>query len=163
VAFNIGLSNLPSRLENTSSQPILGASGGINLSRHVALIGEYTYQLMSSIREESFHTQLFAGAVRLSLSGNKVVPYLLFGGGGSRLTASESYISASAKGGYFAAAGGAAIFIGRSWGLRPEFRYNRVSLSYAGPTANNVNSIQTNSVQFDSGIFFQFGGNSSRK
>jgi hypothetical protein len=165
AAFNAGWSNLSSKLENTKSLPVLGASGGINLSRHVAAIGEYNYQFMSRYGAESLHAQLFGGAARLSLRGNKVVPYLLLGGGGASETASVPYtgpgpissISASAHGGYFAAAGGATIFIGRSWGLRPEFRYNYVSLSYAGQSA------QVNSVQIDSGVFFQFGGKSSGK
>lgn len=165
AAFNVGWSNLPSKLDNTRARPILGASGGINLSRHLAVIGEYTFQFMSPVSGVSAHAQLFGCAARLSLRGNRVVPYLLLGGGGASLTASEPFtgpsfvssISASAHGGYFAAAGGATIFIGRSWGLRPEFRYNYVSLSYSGQ------STQVNSVQFDSGVFFQFGGKSSRK
>ena len=165
AGFNVGWSNLPSKLENTRSYPIVGASGGINLSRHVAAIGEYSYQFMSEIGGVSPHTQLLGGAARVSLRGNRVVPYLLLGGGGASLAASETYtgpslissISASAHGGYFAAAGGATIFIGRSWGIRPEFRYGYVSLSYAGQ------SDQVNSVQIDSGVFFQFGGRSSKK
>lgn len=170
AAFNVGWSNLPNKLENTRSFPIVGASGGINISRHVAAIGEYTYQFMSRIDAVSLHTQLFGGAARLSLSGKRVVPYVLLGGGGASLTASEpitsptltSSISATASGGYFAAAGGATIFMGRSWGLRPEFRYNYVSLSYGGQTSNNVNSAHVNSVQIDCGVFFQFGGKARR-
>lgn len=166
AAFNVGWSNLPSKLEHTRSYPFVGASGGFNLSRHVAVIGEYGYQFMSQIGAESFHNELFGGAARFSLSGNGVVPYLLLGGGGASLTASEAYngpgpitsVSATAHGGYFAAGGGATIFMGRSWGLRPEFRYNYVSLSYGGQTSNNVNSAQVNSVQIDAGVFFQFGG-----
>jgi hypothetical protein len=159
AAFNVGWSNIPSKLDtaDTNNHPNYGFSTGVNLSSNVAVVGEYTYQPMAPLEGVAFHTQLFGGAVRLSFGGNRVVPYAMVDGGGARLTGSESGVAVSANGGYFGGGGGANIYLGKNWGIRPEFRYNYMRLSIS-----NV-SQSVNVAQFTTGFFFQFGGQSSKK
>jgi hypothetical protein len=159
AAFNVGWSNLPTKLDpsDTNSHPSFGGSGGVNLSKNLAAVGEYNYQLMNALDGVGFNTQFFGGAVRLSFGGSRVVPYLVAGGGGARLTGSESGVSVSSNGGYVSTGGGASIFLGRSWGIRPEFRYNYLHLTFAGITQNS------NIAQVSTGFFFQFGGRTPNK
>lgn len=158
-AFNVGWSNLPTKLNPSDSNhhPNFGGSSGINLSKHIAVVGEYSYQLMSPFEGVAFNTQFFGGATRLSFGGNRVVPYLVLGGGGARLTGSETGVSVSSNGGYFGTGGGVSIFLGRTWGIRPEVRYNYLHLAFEGLTQN------ANIAQISTGLFFQFGGKSSSK
>jgi hypothetical protein len=156
--FTIGWSNIPTKLDpsDTNNHPNLGGSFGVNLTNHVGVVGEYKYQLMAPLDGVAFNTQLFGGALRYSFGGHKVVPYVVLGGGGARLTGSESGVTATANGGYFGTGAGASLFLGKNWGIRPEFRYDYLHLSLAGVTQNaNITEVST-------GLFFQFGGTSSR-
>jgi hypothetical protein len=159
AAFNIGWSNIPAKLDpsDSNNHPNFGGSTGINLSNNLAVVGEYTYQPMSSLDGVAFHTQLFGGVARFSVGGNRVVPYVVLGGGGARLTGSESSVNVSANGGYFGGGGGAHIYLGRNWGIRPELRYSYMRLSISGVSQS------VNVAQFSTGFFFQFGGQSSNK
>jgi Outer membrane protein beta-barrel domain len=158
AAFNVGWSNIPGQLDPSdgNSHPNFGGSAGVNLSRNVGVLGEFTYQPMKPLNGVGFNTQLFGGALRYSLGRSKVSPYLVFAGGGARLTGSESGVSATATGNYLGSGAGASIFLRRNWGLRPEFRYNYLHLSLAGVTQNS------NISQLSVGFFFQFGGRPSR-
>lgn len=157
-AFNAGWSNIPSKLNPSDSNdhPNFGGTFGVNLSGSAAVLGEYTYQRMSPLDGVGFNTQLFGGAFRYSFPATRVVPYLVFGGGGARLTGSESGVSVSANGSYFGSGAGASIFLGRSWGIRPEFRYNYLHLTFGGVTQNE------NIAQITTGLFVRFGGRSSK-
>jgi hypothetical protein len=159
AAFGVGWSNIPRKLDpaDTNNHPNFAFSGGVNLSSNLAVVGEYTYQPMSPLDGVAFHTQLFGGAARFSLGGQRVVPYVLVGGGGARLTGSESGVAVSANGGYFGGGGGAHIYLGRNWGIRPELRYNHMRLSISGVSQS------LNVAQFSTGFFVQFGGESSNK
>jgi hypothetical protein len=135
----------------------LGFSGGVNLSQYIAVIGEYNYFSMPQVEAVNMDMMGYGGAVRFNLvSKGKVVPYGLFGGGGARLTASESGASVSSNGAYFGAGGGVSLFLGKNWGVRPEFRYNRFHYSFEGVTGD------TNVLAATGGIFFQFGGTAQK-
>jgi hypothetical protein len=137
----------------TNSHQEFGFSGGENLSPSFTVLGEYSYMPMGSYDTVSFITQLAGGGVRFNLGASgKVVPYVLGSGGVDRFTGAVGEASASAVGGYVAFGGGASIYLGENWGIRPDFRYERQFISFAGITSN------TNVVVGSGAIFFQFGG-----
>jgi hypothetical protein len=95
--------------------------------------------------------------MRYSFGAAKVAPYFLVGGGGSRGGFGTSGLSVSVTGGYIGVGGGASIFLGKNWGIRPEFRYNDVFFSGGGTTSN------AGMYQATGGVFFQFGGEDKKK
>jgi hypothetical protein len=133
----------------------LGFSGGANLNEYVTVIGEYNHFSMPQVQGVNMGMSGYGGAVRFNLaSKGRVVPYGVFGGGGARLTASESGVGVSSNGGYFGGGGGANLYLGKNWGIRPEFRYNRYFYTFDGINGN------TNVLTAAAGVFFQFGGKS---
>jgi hypothetical protein len=88
-------------------------------------------------------------------SSEKFVPYVLGALGVGRqslgLSASAGGSSASenlatSNSAYLGVGAGARIFVGDSWGFKPEFRYQRYTGSQGG-----------NSAVFTVGLFYQFG------
>ena len=156
VDFNAGYSYIGKGTDfNTTdiNRYALGFSGGANLSQSITVLGEYNYFSMPQVQGVSMNMQVYGGALRFNLAPNdKVVPYGVFGGGGARLTGSESGVSVGSNGGYFGLGGGAAIYCGKNWGIRPEFRYNRFYYTFDGISGN------TNVLTATAGLFFQFGG-----
>lgn len=151
VSGNVGYSNLTGA--DGKNHINFGGSGGVNLSPRVTLLGEYTYMPMGSLTGVAFNTQLFGVASRLNFGNSKrVVPYALVGFGFDRLNGSESGASVSANGSYVAVGGGAGIYCGKNWGIRPEFRWERQEVTFAGLIAD------TNVVMGSGSIFFQWGG-----
>jgi hypothetical protein len=67
------------------------------------------------------------------------------------ITGSAAGVSASvsANGGYFGAGFGAEI--GNKFGIRPEFRYSRYQLSFAGVSGGS------NVVSVGASVFYRFG------
>ncbi len=159
AAFTVGWSNIPKKLDtaDTNNHTNYGFSTAYNMSPNFAVVADYTYQPMSSLDGVAFHTQMFGGAARFSFGGNRMVPYVVVGGGGAQLTGSESGVAVSANGGYFGGGGGAHIYLGKNWGIRPELRYDYMRLSLSGVTQS------INASQFTTGFFFQFGGHSPSK
>jgi hypothetical protein len=128
---------------------LYGANGGYNVTPYVTVLGEWGYVPLASFSDVSVKTQLFGGGARFNLTpGKKIVPYGVFNVGGDRLALSESGFSGSANGYYFGFGGGASCYVGKNWGVRPEFRY--VRLEY--------NSLGFNSFAMTGGIFYQWGG-----
>jgi hypothetical protein len=135
----------------------VGVSGGANLTPSVALIGEFNYMSMPQVQSVNIYMDGYGAAVRFNVpTRGKAVPYGVFGGGGARLTAYESGASVTSNGSYFGGGGGVSLYLGRTWGIRPEFRYNRFDFSYSGISAN------TNTIAATVGAFFQFGGTTRR-
>jgi len=131
----------------------LGFSGGANLNQSMTVLGEYNYFSMPQVQKVNMNMQGYGGAVRFNLATyGRFVPYGVFGGGGARLTGSESGVSVTSNGGYFGFGGGANLYLGKNWGIRPEFRYNRFFYTFAGINGN------TNVLTATAGLFFQFGG-----
>jgi len=151
VSGNVGFSNLTGADGNKHIN--FGGAGGVNLSPRVTLLGEYTYMPMGSLTGVAFNTQLFGAASRFNFGSSKrVVPYAVVGLGFDRLNGSESGVSVNANGFYAAVGGGASLYLGKSWGIRPEFRWERQDLTFAGLVSN------TNVVMGSASVFFQWGG-----
>ncbi len=161
LAFNAGYSYIGKGTDfNTTdiNRYALGFSGGVNLSPSLTAAGEYNYFAMPQVQGVNMKMQGYGGAVRINLApSGRIVPYGVFDGGGARLTGSESGVAVSSNGGYFGGGAGVSIYLGKNWGVRPEFRYNRFFYSFAGINGN------TNVITATGGIFFQFGGTSKSK
>jgi hypothetical protein len=170
VSANVGFNNVITEIVknyfNNNSTGInkeyvqFGFSGGINLTKHLAILGEFNYLPLATAATGytgSVDAQLYGGAVRYSLiSANKIVPYVIAGGGGTRLAVSDSYegvtATVSKTGSNFGAGGGVSIYVGRNWGIRPEFRYIRQNQNW-----DNVN-YNLNTYSGTVAVFYQFGG-----
>ena len=160
VAGDIGISSVQGA-NNSRGHVFLGASAAYNVLPNVALGFEYNYQLLGSTTQfgvtESGHLQLVGPVVRVALSeSSHVVPYVLGDGGYANVHASASAgsisASASQNGSYFGFGGGASIYAGPNWGVRPEFRYDRI---HVGSGTNDVQGLVS--------VFYQFGGKRSMK
>jgi hypothetical protein len=137
----------------TINRYTLGSSGGINLNQNLTVIGEYNDFSMPQVQGVNLKMQGYGGAVRFNIAPRgKIVPYGIFDGGGARLTASESGVAVSSNGSYFGGGGGVSLYLGKSWGIRPECRFNRFYYTFHGVSGN------TNVFAATAGIFFQFGG-----
>lgn len=137
----------------TNSHIEYGGSGGYNVSPNLTFLGEYSYMPMGTYSTVDFKTQLFGGGVRLNMGdSSRSVPYVVATLGGNRFTGAKSGVSVSANGLYVGFGGGASIYFGKNWGVRPEFRYERQLLTFSGLTAD------TNVIVGTGSIFFQFGG-----
>jgi hypothetical protein len=143
------------------SHPTFGASAGYNVTPGVTVLGEYTYMTLGNFGSGvTSKVQLFGGAARFNfLTSTKVVPYGVVAFGDMRPTESASGTSISGSGYYSAFGGGASIYCGKNWGIRPEFRFVRSELKPPMTT-----SYTGYNVFMESGsIFFQFGGTSAKK
>lgn len=135
-----------------------GGSGGYNVTPNVTVLGEYSLMPMGTYSGVTFKTQLYGGGARFNFSASgRAVPYVAVSVGGNRFTGAESGVSVSANGYYVGFGAGASIYLGRHWGVRPEFRYERQSISFGGITAG------TNVILGSGSIFFQFGGQGIKK
>jgi hypothetical protein len=145
-----------------------GGSGLYNFNQVVAAGFEYSYTPLGSETisgvSASEHLQTYGGVARFSFSdSSSVVPYALvgFGGANEKAVASFEGVSASAgqSGYYFAFGGGATIFVGPRWGIRPEFRFERQQFGAGYQLA----SFGQNDIQGLVSVFYQFGGRQSQK
>ena len=168
VAGTIGISSIKG--VDGSRHPLYAFSGVYNVSPWLALGGDYTYQSMGSQTlsglTASEHLQLIGPVARFSVEGNNtVVPYVLVGGGAAILHAAVSSgnvsIGASQNGLYFATGGGASIYAGQNWGIRPEFRYARLHFNSTSIQGISIGSYGQNDYQGTVTVFYQFGGRRS--
>jgi len=160
IAGNVGYLNanwdsgtfLPS-----SNHAVYAINGGYNVTPHVEVIGEWAYGPLFSESGTTLKAQIYGGGARFNLSPDKkLVPYALVTFGGDRFTISESG-SESFNGYYFSFGGGASYYVGKHWGVRPEFRYVRPEFSVEG------DSESTNAFAVTGGVFYQWGGNGYKK
>ncbi|MDR3737238.1 MAG: outer membrane beta-barrel protein [Acidobacteriaceae bacterium] len=159
AAANIGFNNLTG-IDNKKHVEF-GFSGGINLNEYVAVLAEYNYLPQGSETVSgmsvSGNYQLFGGAVRVApVKSKRVVPYGVFGFGYARMGAAASFQgvngSASVNGDYVSFGGGASIYCGQNWGLRPEYRWDRQMYKYYG------NDYHQNESRGTIALFYQWGG-----
>jgi hypothetical protein len=143
--------------------PLFGGSVDTRVVDHLRVFGEFSIMPLASATE-SMSGVVASGSEKLTSFGGgldygfgsskRVVPYVLLAVGDGRLSA-----SATANGGgysvsvgmasnsiYFGVGGGARIYIGEHWGIKPEVRVERYGIS-------NVFS----TVAFTAGLFYQFG------
>lgn len=169
VGGTIGYNNLKS-IDN-GRYATFGVSGAYNLSPWFALGGDYTFQRLGTIAVASTtgseHLQLIGPVARFSANNaSRLVPYVVVSGGGAVLQAAvallnNSVMSASQKGFYFGVGGGASIYGGHNWGVRPEFRYERLHFNSTTIQGSSVGSFGQNDYQGTVTVFYQFGGRGS--
>lgn len=156
----------------------VGGTVGANAGRFVHLFGEVNYMPIGSWSSGSYNYDSkitnFGGGIQIRIPvHDKIEPYGLITFGLAQFRDKYTYTSYNYSGytytsqtetdtsietnGYFGLGGGARIFIGKKWGVKPEVRYQ----SYFG----NLNSDTYNFtdrghvITVTGGIFFQFGGN----
>jgi hypothetical protein len=175
ISANGGVTNLDG-IDQKKGHGSFGFAGGYNLTSHLTLIGEYNYTMLGSTSEYIFPSgvlaekedlQLYGAAVRFSLMNTRiVVPYVLAGGGGNRLSATASFenqtVSGSESGGYFAVGGGASFYLFRGFGVRPEFRYERQQFASTTIEGIAVSGGGQNDLRATGALFYQFGGRGTR-
>jgi hypothetical protein len=156
-------------IDSKQGHATYGGAGAYNLTRHLALVGEYSYVKLGTLSEDgltgSENVQLYGAAARYALINTRfVVPYVLVGGGGDRLHESLSgdgqSLAASESGGYVAVGGGASFYVGHGFGVRPEFRFNRQQYGSTTVEDEPVPGSIEHDLRATVSIFYQFGGRS---
>lgn len=165
LAGNVGFSNLDGI--DTNKHINFGATAGYNFSRSNTLILEYSYLPMGSVSgygaKVSGNYQIFGVADRWNFGvSKKVVPYATAGlgfvrQGESAFVAGFGSGKGSVNGFYVGFGGGASIFLGQNWGIRPEVRWDAQEFSANGSSA------EQNAVRASAGVFYQWGGQGSSK
>lgn len=144
-----------------------GGSVFYNINSNFAGGFEYKYTPLGSENiggaTASEHLQTYGGAARFTFAkSGRALPYAVIGFGGINEKAIASYEgvseSASQGGFYVAAAGGATIFMGDHWGIRPEFRYERQQFDGTSIGGYPVAAYGQNDVQGLVSVFYQFFG-----
>lgn len=138
-----------------------GGAFGFNLGRIAHLFGEVNYMPMGKVSYYGYEAESkimnYGGGLHLRIPVNeKVEPYGLLSFGLGQFKDKISYLGDSTQNNaYFGLGGGARIFLGKNWGVRPEIRYQ----SYAGDLDSEYGAEDRGHVVTASGgIFFQFGG-----
>jgi hypothetical protein len=143
----------------------LGANGGYNPSQYLEAGGELSYfndpQAPVGPVNANIHIINYGGFARFNLAPNsRIVPYGVFGFGGSHttltLTLNNASASNSQNGYYTGFGGGASIYLTPNCGVRAEFRDNYNHFSAIG-------GVSTNAFAMTGGLFYQFGGHSTKK
>ncbi len=141
-----------------TSNHFYGGSGGYNVTPAISVLGEYKYDPLSDPITVTYHAQLFGGAVRYNFTpSKKIVPYAIVGVGDYRFTESAGGASFSYNGYYVNFGGGASVYCGKNWGIRPEVRYERQQVTITGI------SVHANVSDVSGSIFYQFGGTGKKK
>jgi Outer membrane protein beta-barrel domain len=174
VAGNVGVGSLAGIYVNGQTLPLnntlhaeYGASAGVNLTKHIAVVGEYNYLPQGSQIPPGSSTTvngsywMAGGAVRIApFQYKRYVPYLVGGGGyiHGNITAASGGVTStiySQGGDYVSYGAGVSIYIWHNLGIRPEFRQDRqVYASVNGTTQTARQNANRGTVS----IFYQFGG-----
>lgn len=146
-----------------------GAAAAVSLGDNLHVFGEFAFSTLATasaseagITANGTDNLLnFGGGVDYSFgsSGSKLRPYVTaaFGLGHQIASASANAagyainISQTANSLYTGFGGGVRLYLGKSWGLKPEVRYQR----YTG--VGSSAGTGSNSVQYTVGLFYQFG------
>jgi hypothetical protein len=119
------------------------------------VIGEWAYGPLFSESGDTIKAQIFGGGARFNLTPDKkLVPYGLVTFGGDRLMVTGE---PTFTGYYFGVGGGASYYVGKHWGVRPEFRYVRTEFGVGGT------GYSANTVSVTGGVFYQWGGRGTKK
>jgi hypothetical protein len=170
VAGTIGYDNTSMTSVNPVSTTLptsdyfYGGSGGYNVAPYITVLAEYKYDPLVAVTGNPFswHSQLAGSAARINLMpSKKVVPYAIVGAGYIRLTATDGSIYEYSDGYYVNVGGGASVYLGRHWGVRPEVRYERQHTTYGAITPNQI--ITGNVADVSGSLFFQFGGSGKHR
>jgi len=157
------MTSTPAATSYPTSHDFYGGSGGYNVTPHVTVLGEYKFDPLVAppLNPFKLHSQLVGSAARINFTpSKKVVPYAIIGAGYDRLTGTLSGTPTEYSDGYYVNfGGGASVYCGKNWGIRPELRYERQHSTY-GP-ANET--ITANVVDVSGSFFYQFGGTGKKK
>jgi len=152
----------PSAPPYPTSYYFYGGSGGYNVTPHVTVLGEYKFDPLVAPTGNTYkwHSQLAGSAARINFTpSKKIVPYAIVGAGYDRLTATTTGTVEYSDGYYVNFGGGASVYCGKHWGIRPELRYERQHTEY-GPAHESITS---NVVDVSGSFFYQFGGAGKKK
>ncbi len=169
-----GFGGLVSIRQGGSNHGQFGGTVGANAGRFVHLFGEVNYMSLGSdtfqsagnLATGSDRLTNYSGGIQIRIPTGqaKVEPYGLLAFGYGRRTvdssvyANNTFTSNRVTEGdlYTGVGAGARVFLGRKWGIKPEFRYQ----SYVNMDLKRDNPIiERGSVMtLTGGIFFQFGG-----
>ncbi len=168
VAGTIGydytsMTAVPSDSYLPTSHYFVSGSGGYNVTPYITALGEYKFDPLVAVpgNTDKWHSQLSGGAARFNFSpSKKIVPYAIVGVGYYRMTVSvvgpPSAVQVT-NGYYVNFGGGASVYCGKNWGIRPEFRYERQHSTYG------TQIITANVADVSGSIFYQWGGTGKKK
>lgn len=154
--------NLTGSADNPTSHYFVSGSGGYNVTPYITALGEYKFDplVTPSGNSATWHSQLYGGAARFNFTpSQKIVPYAIVGFGGYRLTANVGSVNENADGYYVNFGGGASVYCGKNWGIRPEVRYERQHATYDPASETLISNV----VDVSGSIFYQFGGTGKNK
>jgi hypothetical protein len=146
-----------------TSHFFVSGSGGYNVTPYITALGEYKYDPLVAVSGDTdkWHSQLAGGAARFNFTpSKKIVPYAIVGVGYYRLTVSEVGPPSAvnmADGYYVNFGGGASVYCGKNWGIRPEVRYERQHATWGAQI------ITSNVADVSGSFFYQFGGTGKKK
>ena len=111
----------------------------------------------------SAHINSYGAIYRASLTkSSRIVPYALVAGGGIAATEGTTYqganVSFSQNGYYFGFGGGVSFYVRSSWGVRPEFRYERQHFMSTTVDGDSIPSSGENYALGTVSVFYQWGG-----
>jgi hypothetical protein len=153
ASLSIGFGNPPGGLTSNTHFD-LGISSGIKVSERSTLLAEYNYLPLGSVGGVSASTQLLGVADRISFPySGRVTPYLVVGGGYAHF--GETGFSGE-NGFYLGGGGGASVYAGKNWGVRPELRIERQEFYFSGTSSGKIDA------RFLIGAFYQWGGTRSK-
>ena len=169
LSANVGVSNL-NGIDNHKGHPTGGASAYVNLTRAIAVGFDYNYYGLGTVSagvKDTEHLQTYGGSLRINLLPNRVlVPYVVAGVGGNRLTATASASSfsesAAINGSYFNGGGGVSLYLGNGFGLRPELRYERQQFHNQQFDGIYISGAATD-VHPTIALFYQIGSHGHRR
>ena len=166
VAGTVGFSNATG--VSSDKHFTFGGSGAYNVIKTVAAGFEYSYtplglEPLYTGLASSEHLQLYGGFVRLSpLKTKRAVPYAVVGMGGANLyaeaTAMGLSLGVSRSGLNVSVGGGASIYAGAHWGVRPEFRFMHQQFGSTAVDGTPIPSFGQNNYVATVSVFCQFGG-----
>ena len=150
-----------------TTKGVVGGRIGASASKRVLVFGEYSYAPLAGFggslagggtavaSDLNANLMDFSGGVHVNLAPGRVAPYVLGALGVGRLSASGTATVGTTTASFhrsdsaLGASGGIGLryFVGRNWGIQPEFRYTRYFFDRAG----------LNDFRFAGGLFFRFG------
>jgi len=144
------------------THPVFGGSGGVQLADHLHIFFEVNHLHLlnvSTVDASGNPTTVgagltnFGGGVDYSFGspGSKVRPYVLTSVGDGRIGASAEGVSAGVNSFYVGVGGGARVYLGKHWGIKPEVRVQHYVATVLGETGTYTG------VYFTGGVFLELG------
>jgi hypothetical protein len=144
------------------SHPVFGGSAGVQLLDHLHIFGEVNHlHILNVDAVDASGNPLtvsagltnFGGGVDYSFGspGSRVRPYVLVSLGVGRISAGTEGISAGVNSFYSGFGGGARVYLGKHWGIKPEVRVQHYIAALLGQIGTYTG------VYYTGGVFFEIG------